>query len=122
MNHIHEPECISFDGGHLCVCDIIRSAYQRGREDAADVVNVAIGDNGLLFNQDRPDEREKQPPVIINISRQISEREADRIRQAILVGKAGPKGFTTLTTGLFSWRGRPWPQRRSAARGDGKQA
>lgn len=30
----HEPECISYDGGHTCICDIIQPAYQRGREDA----------------------------------------------------------------------------------------
>lgn len=37
---IHEPECISYDGGHVCVCDIIRSAYQRGREDATKAVEA----------------------------------------------------------------------------------
>lgn len=34
----HEPECQSFDGGHTCICDVIRPAYQRGREDAANAV------------------------------------------------------------------------------------
>ena len=41
----HEPECISYDGGHVCVCDIIRAAYQRGREDAAKAVGELCSSN-----------------------------------------------------------------------------
>lgn len=34
-------------------CSMIRAAYRRGREDAANILNVAIGDNGPLFNHDK---------------------------------------------------------------------
>ena len=60
----HEPECpignnnapLTFYAARqgvaiVCVCANIRAAYQRGREDAADIVNVAIGNNGPLFDQ-----------------------------------------------------------------------
>lgn len=53
----HEPECTRYgfdqrDGD--CICDIIRAAYQRGREDAAkDVANtyrVLVKSNAIVFS------------------------------------------------------------------------
>ena len=45
----HEPECQSFDGGHICICDVIRPAYQRGREDAAEAVKADIAKHGEAY-------------------------------------------------------------------------
>lgn len=39
---IHEPECINYDGGHLCVCDILSAAYTRGYENALAPVTKLI--------------------------------------------------------------------------------
>lgn len=49
---IHEPECISYDGGHVCVCDILRSAYQRGREDAAQ--EILTEPTVVMFDEEHP--------------------------------------------------------------------
>ena len=52
----HEPECGHSHPelyGHLdkCRCDILRAAYQRGREDAAEAVEqLRIGSFGIAFD------------------------------------------------------------------------
>ena len=58
FDSVHEPECGSFPEGCCpwmpepcdcqCTCDVLRSAYQRGREDAAQaVMNHVAPDNCL---------------------------------------------------------------------------
>lgn len=41
----HEPECDDYQNDNvdgLCICDCLRAAYQRGREDAARAVEEVI--------------------------------------------------------------------------------
>lgn len=41
----HEPECpTGKDWYEMCECETLRSAYQRGREDAAKAVETALND------------------------------------------------------------------------------